>query len=84
MRQVARQLSVNPMTISKAYSQLELLGVVERKPGVGMLVKASGANDKELRIKLLEPAIDELLLHAAQLNLSVDEVVENLNRRKEK
>lgn len=37
VRQLARTLSVNPMTVSKAYSHLEMDGVVERRPGVSTL-----------------------------------------------
>ena len=38
VRQLAHELGVNPMTVSRAYSQLESDGVVERKRGVGMVV----------------------------------------------
>ena len=38
VRRVARAASVNPMTVSKAYSLLETQGVVERVRGQGMRV----------------------------------------------
>jgi len=38
VRSLATSLQINPMTISKAFSQLELEGVLIRKRGVGMLV----------------------------------------------
>ncbi|MAT71852.1 MAG: GntR family transcriptional regulator [Planctomycetaceae bacterium] len=40
VRTVARAADVNPMTVSKAYSQLESAGVVERVRGQGMRVLA--------------------------------------------
>jgi GntR family transcriptional regulator len=39
-RALSSQLGVNPMTISKAYSYLERDGVVERRPGRPLVVKA--------------------------------------------
>jgi len=38
VRKVANALQVNPMTVSKAFAQLELEGVLLRKRGIGMLV----------------------------------------------
>tara|TARA_Y100001956_G_C4015181_1_gene139455 strand:- start:41 stop:427 length:387 start_codon:yes stop_codon:yes gene_type:complete len=38
VRAMASCLQVNPMTISKAFSQLEQQGVLERRKGIGMLV----------------------------------------------
>ena len=38
VRSLATSLQINPMTISKAFTQLELEGVLIRKRGVGMLV----------------------------------------------
>jgi GntR family transcriptional regulator len=81
VRQMARTLSVNPMTVSKAYSHLELEGVVERKAGVGMLVKAACADDEMARLALLRPALDELLLQAGQLELSLEALIAALNDR---
>lgn len=38
VRVLAKALQINPMTISKAFAQLEVEGVLIRKRGVGMLV----------------------------------------------
>jgi GntR family transcriptional regulator len=42
VRQISMDLSVNPLTVTKAYEALVDLGVVEKKRGMGMYV-ASGA-----------------------------------------
>lgn len=39
-RALSAELGVNPMTISKAYSYLERDGVIERRPGRPLVVKA--------------------------------------------
>jgi GntR family transcriptional regulator len=38
VRNIASSLQINPMTISKAFAQLEIEGILIRKRGVGMLV----------------------------------------------
>ena len=66
VRQLALELGINPMTVSRAYSQLEIDGVVERKRGVGMVVirKASRPND------LLLPAISSLIADAKEIGMT--------------
>jgi len=44
VRQVAAESRVNPLTVLKAYQQLEGDGLVEKKRGLGMFVK-TGARD---------------------------------------
>lgn len=81
VRQLARTLSVNPMTVSKAYSHLEMDGVVERRPGVGMLVSGLCRPDESARLALLHPALDDLLLQSHQLGVSTEALAEGLEAR---
>ena len=56
VRQIAADLSVNPLTVTKAYEALVDIGVVESRRGMGMFVN-TGARDKLLaheREKFLE------------------------------
>jgi len=48
-RALSTQLGINPMTISKAYSFLERDGVVQRRPGLPLVVKAVGDGEAEAR-----------------------------------
>jgi len=56
VRVLASALQINPMTISKAFSQLEVEGVLIRKRGVGMLVadQQSTSISKELESSLVQ------------------------------
>lgn len=45
MRDVAQSLAINPNTVSKAYRELELEGLVEGRPGVGTLATGTLAGD---------------------------------------
>ena len=47
VRQIATDLSVNPLTVTKAYDGLVDVGVVESRRGMGMFVQP-GARDKLL------------------------------------
>lgn len=79
VRQLAQQLQVNPMTISKAFSLLERDGLVELARGQGMRVKspAPSANSKARRQVLL-PLLEQVAAAARQLSLSPQEVIDLL------
>ena len=47
VRQIATDLSVNPLTVTKAYDGLVDIGVVESRRGMGMFVR-DGAREKLL------------------------------------
>lgn len=85
VRELALAHAVNPMTISKAYSMLEAEGVLERQRGKGMNVSTQGRlrENKNDRLQRLQPAIEQLAIAAAQLELDADDVVEALRRRLE-
>ncbi len=71
VRNLASALQVNPMTISKAFTQLEIEGVLIRKRGVGMLV----AEQQNTSIsKQLESSLIQFIQTARKQNLSDDEI----------
>ena len=57
VRNLATALQINPMTISKAFAQLELEGVLIRKRGVGMLV-AEKQFGTEVPEKIEQPLLE--------------------------
>ena len=57
VRVLATSLQINPMTISKAFAQLELEGVLERKRGVGMIV-AEKQQGKAINPQIENPLIE--------------------------
>jgi DNA-binding transcriptional regulator YhcF (GntR family) len=58
VRQIAGELSVNPLTVTKAFEALVDIGVVEKRRGLGMFVKTG--------------ARTELLAHERQKFLNED------------
>ncbi len=70
VRELAAQLHVNPMTVSKAYSLLEMEGLLERRRGVGLFV-AGLARDKTSRTRadLLQEALTKAVVTAIQFEI---------------
>ena len=73
-RDVAKQLVINPMTVSKAYNLLELEGYLLRKKGVGMQVIQPKDPAMSDTTTLLRPALQELIKQSSQLGLSIQDV----------
>ena len=83
VREVAAAHAINPMTVTKAYSQLEAEGVLERLRGKGMAVAVQGRRVQAAaqRWSLLAPTLDTLARQARELELSPDEVLARLRQR---
>ena len=71
VRELALQLAVHPMTISKAYSLLEAEGLLERRRGLAMRVAPQHrrAQPAASRIELLRPVLVRAAAEARQLQL---------------
>ncbi len=80
VRQVAQQLQINPMTVSKAYSLLEREGIVELVRGQGMRVRETATPIAPLRERLesLRPTLEQAAAAAYQLSLSRRQVLDLL------
>ncbi len=75
VRQAARQASVNPMTVSKAYSRLETEGVVRRVRGQGMeVLPPSHDGTLDQRKAQFRDLVEPALHRARQLGLSRDQI----------
>lgn len=79
VRDVAATYAINPMTVSKAYSQLEAEGVLQRQRGKGMAIAALAARDGAAqRWRLIEPALDAVVRQARELELDPEAVLGHL------
>lgn len=73
-RALAVQHGINPMTVSKAYAELEREGVLERRPGQNHVVASRSAPVQELeRQGQLARALEGAVLAARQLGFSPSE-----------
>jgi GntR family transcriptional regulator len=75
-RALSAELGINPMTISKAYSYLERDGVVERRPGRPLRVRATDEDEgRTRRIDQLREALRPAATVARQLEVDPDEAL---------
>ena len=75
-RSLSAELGVNPMTISKAYNLLERDGVLERRPGRPLVVKAFEPAELELeKLDRLRASLADAVRAAKQLGVDPEEAI---------
>lgn len=78
-RSLSAELSVNPMTVSKAYNQLEREGLLERRPGLPLVVRSLRAGSPHVeRLEHLRTALAPAVTAARQLGIAPDDAAEVL------
>ena len=79
VRELAEFLQVNPMTVSKAYSILELEKTVYRLHGKGIYVSSStNILKKKERLAMLQNHVKHIVYEAMRLDISVEETTNML------
>ncbi len=76
VREMAAEYTVNPTTISKAYTLLEAEGLLQRNRGKPMTVCAGRRSNGTLaqRLKQVESHVEALVLAARQLDLQEEDL----------
>lgn len=82
VRQLSRELVVNPNTVARAYTELEREGLLVSRPGRGIFV-ALPRNDltRAARDRRLTEQLDRWLTEAVNLGYSADEVLRLVAQR---
>jgi len=84
VRELAVHLQVNPNTVRKAYSELEILGILDTQQGTGTFVSHRQVEIGEAEKKrMLRQICDELVARGNQYGFSVREIVTHMQRRLE-
>lgn len=80
VRDVAVQHAINPMTVSRAYGQLEAEGLLTRLRGKGMIVALDGrvVVPEAQRLARLDALLTEVARQAHELDLPANLVVQRL------
>ncbi len=82
VRELSRELVVNPNTIARAYMELERAGFVVTRPGLGVFVNHAQADlTREARSRQLGNLVDQLLIEAVHLGVSSDEMQQLVEER---
>jgi GntR family transcriptional regulator len=83
VRQLAVDLSVNPNTVSRAYTELELTGLVETQMGSGTFVgQRPVTRDDVERRRVLDQLCQEFLSRVSNHGFTLDDVLDNLEQRR--
>ena len=85
VRQLAVDLSINPNTVSRAYTELELTGLVETQMGSGTFVgdRPVERDDVERR-RLLDQFCQEFLSRVSTHGFTLNDVLSNLGQRRKR
>ena len=85
VRQLAVDLSINPNTVSRAYTELELTGLVETQMVSGTFVGSRPVerNDVERR-RMLDQLCQEFLSKVSTHGFTLDDVLQNLEQRRKR
>ena len=84
IRVLAEQLLVNPNTVARAYRELEMAGVVEKRRTAGTFIADTGSrlSRSECR-KILAERVDALLTEARQMKVPIDDLIELIRQREQ-
>ena len=85
VRQLSSELTVNPNTVARAYTELEREGLLVSRPGLGIFVARQKTElTKAARDRRLADLLDRCLTEAVHLGYSADEVIREVTQRAEK
>lgn len=83
VRQLAVDLSINPNTVSRAYTELELTGLVETQMGSGTFVGQRRVEPDDVeRRRVLDQICQEFLSRLSTHGFTLDDVLVNLEQRR--
>jgi len=84
VRQLAVDLAINPNTVGKAYSQLEILGILQTQQGSGTFISPQKVEVSELESQeKLDSLCRDFITSAASYGFTLNELIEALHDRKE-
>jgi len=85
VRDLSRQLVINPNTVARVYTELERDGVLNTRPGLGVFV-AQPRNEltKRARKDRLTAVLDGFLTEAVHLGFAASDVLALVSERMEK
>jgi len=84
VRSLAVSLQINPNTVARAYSELEIRGIVTTQQGTGTFIsgKTIELTDEE-REDILSTLVRSFLANASSYGFAMDEILSHLNSLKE-
>lgn len=83
VRNLSQDLTISPTTAHKVVAQLKDSGFLVSRPGIGMVVTTPNLPTREESMKHIEPLCRKLANEAAQMNLTLDDLISALSQAME-
>jgi len=80
IRELAKDIQVNPNTVVRAYRELENEGIIFSRPGIGFVVTVDKAGIKEKLMEDFEAQLEPLLKRIIKMGISKDDINEVVER----
>jgi GntR family transcriptional regulator len=82
VRQAAVDLAINPNTVTRAYREMEIRGLLETQQGTGTFIAEQQIEtDNLVRARQLEQLVAEMIARAGANGFSIDELIKALNEQ---
>jgi GntR family transcriptional regulator len=79
VRQLAVDLSINPNTVIRAYSELEIRGILNTEQGTGTFIgRQNAAQNATEHQRLLSQFVGEFVSRAGSSGFTIEELIEQL------
>lgn len=82
VREMARELKVNPNTVMRAYQELERDGLTEKRRGQGTFITTSEKDIQAFRTELAKQAIEEFLIKMESLGYTWKDIKQYIETNK--
>ncbi len=79
VREMAKELRINPNTAQKVIAHLARERLIEIKPGIGSVVSGLSAATNAQRDKILSNEVEKLIVESKRLSITKKEVVDAIN-----
>ena len=80
IRELAKDIQVNPNTVARAYRELEREGIIFSRPGIGFMINVNKAGIKSQLLKDLEGELSPLVTRMKKASITKEDVNEVIDK----
>jgi GntR family transcriptional regulator len=80
VRDISRELKINPNTVQKAINQLVQAKLLEIRPGIGSVVAELSQATEEQRFQILESEVEHLVIESKRLLIIKKDLIGAINK----
>src|SRR6056297_1618952 len=80
IREMAKDIQVNPNTVARAYRELEREGIIFSRPGIGFMINVNKEGIKSQLLKDLEGELSPLVSRMKKASMTKEDVNEVIDK----